>query len=60
MQAIVLHRLGRKEDATLQLKRALTIDPKITQAKWRELVFYSDPNILEREIADLASLGLPE
>jgi TolB-like protein/class 3 adenylate cyclase len=60
MQAIVLHRLGRNEEATLQLKNALTIDPKFTQAKWRELEFYSDPNILEREIADLASLGLPE
>ncbi len=60
MQAIVLKRLGRTEEAVAQLQKGLTFDPDFTQAKWRELFFYSDPAILEREVADLASLGLPE
>lgn len=60
MQAIVLNRLGRTEEAAAQLKKGLAFDPEFTQAKWRELFFYSDPAILEREVADLASLGLPE
>jgi adenylate cyclase len=60
MRAIILNRLGRIKEAADQLKRALEIDPQFTQAKWREVVFYSDPAIVEREIADLASLGLPE
>lgn len=60
MRAILLNRLHRVEEAAAEFKRAIQIDPKFTQAKWRELFFYSDPAILEREIADLASLGLPE
>ncbi len=60
MQAIVLKRLGRTEEAAAQLQKGLAFDPDFTQAKWRELFFYSDPAIVEREVADLASLGLPE
>ncbi len=60
MKAIVLNRLGRTEDAAAELKNALAIKPKFTQANWRELFFYSDPTIVEGEIADLASLGLPK
>ena len=60
MQAIVLNRLGRTEEAAAKLKAALAMDPKFTQATWRELYVYSDPAIVEREVADLASLGLPE
>lgn len=59
-QAIVLYRLGRTDEATAELKKALAMDPEFTQIKWRELWFYSDPTIVEREIADLAGLGLPE
>jgi hypothetical protein len=39
----------------LASSRALEIDPTFTQAKWREHSFYSDPAIVEREVADLAS-----
>lgn len=60
LQSIVLKRLGRMEEAVAELKRGLAIEPRLTQAKWRDLFFYSDPAIGEREIADLASLGLPE
>jgi adenylate cyclase len=54
----VLHRLGRTEEGKKMLKKALEVDSNLTQAKWRELFFYSDPTITDREIADLAALGL--
>jgi adenylate cyclase len=60
VQAIVLNRLGRTEEARAKLKEALASEPGFTQATWRELFFYSDPSIVEQEVADLASLGLPE
>ncbi len=53
-------RVGRREDAQAEYKRAMALDPTFTQAKWREGYFYSDPAIVEGQIADLARLGLPE
>ena len=59
--AIVLVRLGRIDEARAQVKLMLEKnDPKFTQAKWREGYFYSDPSILEAEVADLDKAGLPE
>jgi len=42
------------------VQSALKMDPTFTCAKWREAYFYSDPSIVEREVADLAKAGLPE
>ena len=59
--AIDLVRLGRVDEAKAQVKLMLEKnDPKFTQAKWREGYFYSDPSIVEAEVADLAKAGLPE
>jgi adenylate cyclase len=59
--AIDLVRLGRTDEAKAQVKLMLEKnDPKFTQAKWREGFFYSDPSIVEAEVADLAKAGLPE
>ena len=59
--AIDLVRLGRLDEAKAQVKLMLEKnDPKFTQAKWREGYFYSDPSIVEAEVADLAKAGLPE
>jgi tetratricopeptide (TPR) repeat protein len=52
--------LGRDADAKAQIERALSIDPKFTQATWRQGYFYRDPSILERQLADLGKAGLPE
>jgi len=60
VRAIVLIRLGRPDAARAEVKKALEMDPSFTQTKWREINFYSDPAILEREVADLAKAGLPE
>ena len=59
--AIDLVRLGRFDEAKAQVKLMLEKnDPKFTQAKWRQGYFYSDPSIVEGEVADLAKAGLPE
>jgi TolB-like protein/class 3 adenylate cyclase/Tfp pilus assembly protein PilF len=52
-------RLGHIDEARAEYKRALTLDPTFTQAKWRKGYFYSDPSVVEGQIADLAKLGLP-
>ena len=58
--AIDLVRLGRMDEAKAQVKLMLEKnDPKFTQAKWREGYFYSDPSIVDAEVADLATAGLP-
>ncbi|HZZ24992.1 MAG TPA: tetratricopeptide repeat protein [Roseiarcus sp.] len=59
--AIDLVRLGRIEEAKAQVRSYLEKnDPSFTQAKWRQGYFYSDPSIVEAEVADLAKAGLPE
>ena len=59
--AIDLVRLGQMDEAKAQVKLMLEKnDPKFTQAKWRQGYFYSDPSIVEGEVADLAKAGLPE
>jgi tetratricopeptide (TPR) repeat protein len=60
LMAINHVRLDRLDEAKADIKKALAIDPKFTQSKWRQGYFYSDPAISEREIADLAKAGLPE
>jgi adenylate cyclase len=59
--AIALVRLGRIDEAREQVKVMLEKnDPKFTQAKWRQGFFYSDPTIVDAEVADLGAAGLPE
>ena len=38
----------------------MAVDSSYTQAKWRKINIYSDPSILDNEVADLARAGLPE
>ena len=59
--AIDLVHMGRLDEAKAHVKLMLEKnDPKFTQAKWREAYFYSDPSIVDGEVADLAKAGLPE
>jgi tetratricopeptide (TPR) repeat protein len=58
--AIALVRLGRIDEAKAEVKVVLKNDPKFTQAKWRASWSYSDPSIMDREVADLAKADLPE
>ena len=59
--AIELVRLGRIDEAKAQVKLMLEKnDPTFTQSKWRQASFYSDPSIVDGEVADLAKAGLPE
>ena len=57
VKAIVLVRLGRAGEASTEVKKGLEINPAMTQMKWREINFYSDPAILDSEVADLAKRG---
>jgi TolB-like protein len=59
-QAATYVRLDRLDEAKAAVDQALKLDSSFTQAKWREGYFYSDPSILERQIADLGKAGLPE
>ena len=59
--AIALVRLGRIDEARAEVRAYLgKNDPKFTGGAWRTAWFYSDPSILDREVADLATAGLPE
>ncbi len=59
--AIALVRLGRIDEARAEVRAYLgKNDPKFTGGAWRAAWFYSDPSILDREVADLATAGLPE
>lgn len=58
--AISLHALGRHDEAGARVAEALKIHPEMTQTMWREGSFYSDPAVLDGELAALAALGLPE
>jgi TolB-like protein/tetratricopeptide (TPR) repeat protein len=53
-------RLGRMEAARAAVAKMLEIDPGFSQAKVRTGYIYSDPSILERQLADLGKAGLPE
>jgi hypothetical protein len=58
--AIAYVRLGRLDDAKAAVQDALALEPSLTQAAWRNVSFYSDPSITEREVADLDRAGLPQ
>jgi adenylate cyclase len=59
--AIALVRLGRIDEARAEVTAYLKKnDPKFTGGAWRTAWFYSDPSIVDREVADLAKAGLPE
>ena len=59
--AIALVRLGRIDEAKAEVRAFLVkTDPTYTGAKWRYGFYYSDPSIMDREVADLAKAGLPE
>jgi tetratricopeptide (TPR) repeat protein len=60
LKAIAHVRLDHMDDARAAVREALELNPQFTQAKWREGYFYSDPNILERQLTDLGNAGLPE
>jgi TolB-like protein/class 3 adenylate cyclase len=58
--AISLYHLGRVDEAKAAVQAALKSNPTFTQAVWRSGSVYSDPTIIDREVADLGKLGLPE
>src|SRR5262249_40513155 len=59
LQAINYVHLGRLDEARAEVRKALQLEPDLTQARWRSANFYRDRAILEAQIADLAQAGLP-
>jgi Flp pilus assembly protein TadD len=53
-------RLGRLDEARVAVAKALELHPGISLAKVRPNYAYSDPALLDRQLADLAKAGLPD
>jgi TolB-like protein/DNA-binding SARP family transcriptional activator len=53
-------RLGQMDEARAAIEKLLELDPQFTQEDVKENYLYSDPSILERQVADLGKAGLPE
>jgi trans-aconitate 2-methyltransferase len=60
LKAIDLVRLGRDDEAKVELMNGLAEYPAMTLATWRQINAYSDPRILEEEVTDLAKAGMPQ
>jgi adenylate cyclase len=58
--AIALVRLGRIDEAKLEVKLGLKNNPNFTGAVFESTYFYRDTSIPNAEVADLAKAGLPE
>lgn len=59
-QSINATRLGRPEESTAHVTKALKLDPTLNVQMWRASSIQSDPKIVDREVADLIDAGLPE
>ena len=57
--AISFARIGRDDEARKLMKKALAIEPTITQTRWRDVSFYAYDTITDAEIVDLSKIGLP-
>jgi TolB-like protein/class 3 adenylate cyclase/Tfp pilus assembly protein PilF len=52
-------RLNRINEARAAIKKLLSMEPSFTLQTWRNASFYQEPELLNREIADLEKAGLP-
>ncbi|NUP95014.1 MAG: protein kinase [Planctomycetaceae bacterium] len=59
LQAINYVRLGRHDEARAAVARARTLQPQLNRDRWRQANFYRDRSVLDAQLADLASAGLP-
>ena len=57
-KAINAVNLGNLEEAKLNVKKALELDPSWTAKKFREVNFVND-EVLDRQVSDLIKAGLP-
>jgi adenylate cyclase len=60
VKAICQVRMGQPDAAQATVREALVTSPEFTRTLWREASFYSDPAILDAELADLEKAGLPD
>jgi adenylate cyclase len=58
--ALTYAQAGRDEEARAEIARVLKAKPDMTLKIWANAQFYKDPSQLERDLADLRRVGLPE
>ncbi len=51
---------GRDEEARAEIARVLSVKPDMNLKIWANANFFKDPSRLERDLADLRRVGLPE
>jgi len=59
-KVVAFAHLGHLDEARAELSRVLAIDPKLTIARFREVVHFAAPEVLELYVVGLRLAGLPE
>lgn len=60
LRAINFVHLGRPDDAHKEIAKVLAVQPWYTAARWRDMTFNIKPVVIDRQVADLVTAGLPE
>ena len=58
--ALYYAQTGRDEEARAEIERVLRAKPDMNLKIWANAQFFKDPSQLERDLADLRRVGLPE
>ena len=58
--ALTYAQSGRDEEARAEIARLLRAKPDMTLEIWANAQYYKDSSQLERDLADLRRVGLPE
>ncbi len=59
LRAVNYRHLGKPDQAKAEVAKAKATLPWITAAGWRDNTFHKDPAVIDRQVADLISAGLP-
>ena len=59
LRAINYVHLGKIEAANSEIAKVRAMLPAITASRWRDMTFHINPAVIDRQVADLVSAGLP-
>jgi class 3 adenylate cyclase/TolB-like protein len=60
LRAINLVNLNKSGEAKKEIAKVLSIQPWYTAARWRDMTFNVDAAVIDRQVGDLMTAGLPE
>jgi adenylate cyclase len=60
LRAINLVNLGKRAEAKKEIAKVLSVQPWYTAARWRDMTFNVDAALIDRQVGDLMTAGLPE